>query len=148
MTTPECPVSECCRRRRLDPVRLWLAGVGVVCVGLGALGVFVPGLPTTIFLIIASWCFARSCPWLERRLIRNRFFAPFLRFLEPGAVMPTRARIIASAMMWTAIVVSILVLASSEAPMWVPITVALAGLTGTAAIWTIARPRRAEPLPA
>lgn len=148
MTTPECPIADCCRRRRLDPVRLWLAGVGVVCVGLGALGVFVPGLPTTIFLIIASWCFARSCPWLERRLIRNRFFAPFLRFLEPGAVMPTRARIIASAMMWTAIVASILVLASSEAPVWVPVLVALAGLIGTVAIWTIARPRRAEPVPA
>jgi uncharacterized membrane protein YbaN (DUF454 family) len=148
MTTPECPITDCCRRRRLDPVRLWLAGVGVVCVGMGALGVFIPGLPTTIFLIIASWCFARSCPWLERRLIRNRFFAPFLRFLEPGTVMPTRARIIASVMMWTAIAVSIAFLFLREASVWMPLLVALAGLVGTVAIWTIARPRRGEPVPA
>ena len=78
--------------RALNPVRVWLMCLGLVCVGLGAVGVVVPGLPTTVFLIIVSWCFTRSCPWLERKLIRNRFFGPFVRFMEPGAVMPTRAR--------------------------------------------------------
>ena len=58
------------------PRRLLLAGAGVLAVGLAALGVVVPGLPTTVFLIAASYCFARSCPWLEERLLRNRPFAP------------------------------------------------------------------------
>jgi len=50
------------RERAAGLARRWLlAGAGVVAVGLGGLGVFVPGLPTTIFLIIASYCFARSC---------------------------------------------------------------------------------------
>src|SRR5690606_29262316 len=78
------------------PVRWLLAGAGVGCVSLGALGVVVPGLPTTIFLILATWCFARSCPWLERKLVRNRLFRPFLWALDTGAPMPRRARIIST----------------------------------------------------
>ncbi|MFI4892363.1 MAG: DUF454 family protein [Phycisphaerales bacterium JB058] len=85
------------------PWRWAVALLGVLAVAVGAVGVVVPGLPTTIFLIIASWCFAKSCPWLETRLIRNRFFRPFLVFMEPGARMPLRAKVISNAMMWIAI---------------------------------------------
>lgn len=134
-----------CPARRLNPVRLWLAGMGVLCVALGALGVFVPGLPTTIFLIIASWCFARSCPWLEERLIRNRFFGPFLRFLEPGAVMPTRARVIASAILLIAVSTSIAMMLRAGTSIWIPVAVALAGGVGLACIWLIARQKHTEP---
>jgi uncharacterized membrane protein YbaN (DUF454 family) len=97
------PVSEASRRSASRPVRYAMVGLGVGCVGLGAVGVVVPGLPTTIFLIIASWCFARSCPWLEDRLIRNKLFAPFLKYLEPGASMPARAKAVAIAIMWVSI---------------------------------------------
>ncbi len=82
------------------PWRWALAFVGVLFVALGAVGVIVPGLPTTIFLILASWCFAKSCPWLETRLIRNRFFRPFLVYLEPGVKMPRKAKVISIALMW------------------------------------------------
>ncbi|HOC44767.1 MAG TPA: YbaN family protein [Thermoanaerobaculales bacterium] len=86
--------------------RWLLAGLGVLCVGLGAVGVFVPGLPTTVFLIAASWCFARSCPWLEVRLLRVPLFAPFLGFLEPGARMSRRTVAKALFIMWAAIIAS------------------------------------------
>jgi len=91
-------------RSRLS--RWLLAGLGTACVGLGALGVFLPGLPTTVFLIAASWCFARSCPWLEQRLLRVPLFAPFLGFLEPGARVPRRTLAKALVMMWIAIIAS------------------------------------------
>jgi len=81
---------------------------GVTSVGCGAVGVVVPGFPTTIFLILATWCFARSCPWLERRLIReNRLFRPFVSYLAPGARMPRRAKALAIALMWAAVSVSV-----------------------------------------
>jgi len=83
-----------------------LAGLGTACVGLGALGVFLPGLPTTVFLIAASWCYARSCPWLEQRLLRVPLFAPFLGFLEPGARLPRRTLAKALVIMWLAIIAS------------------------------------------
>ncbi|MBX3409825.1 MAG: YbaN family protein [Phycisphaeraceae bacterium] len=117
-------------------VRYGLAGVGVGFVGMGAAGVVVPGLPTTVFLILAAWCFARSCPWLTDRLIRNRFFGPFVKYLGPGAVMPRRAKIVALIMMWSAIVGSCWLIISRGSPLWVPGGVIFAGIIGT---WYIAR---------
>ncbi|MEM9373498.1 MAG: YbaN family protein, partial [Planctomycetota bacterium] len=107
--------------------------------GVGWVGVFVPGLPTTVFLLIASWCFARSCPWLTEKLIHNRVFGPFVRYLEPGAVMPLKARVISLAMMWTAIVVSCWWVSKLGAPWFVPGLIGTAGLAGT---WFIARQGR------
>lgn len=95
-----------CRPARSRLARWLLAGLGTACVGLGALGVFLPGLPTTVFLIAASWCFARSCPWLEERLLRIPLFAPFLGFLEPGARVPRRTVTKALVVMWIAILAS------------------------------------------
>jgi len=93
-----------------SPRRLLLAGLGVVCVGLGALGAFVPGLPTTIFLILASYCFARSCPWLEERLLRAPLFAPYMKFIDGGGPMSTRARAVSMTAMWTSVLVSLVLL--------------------------------------
>lgn len=124
-----------------DPRRWALAGAGVACVGLGAVGVVVPGLPTTIFLIMATWCFARSCPWLERRLIRNRFFGPYLRYLEPGAVMPRRAVVATLAVMWACIGVSLLLMVRGEAPAVAWVGTLVLGAIGSASIIRAGRPR-------
>jgi uncharacterized membrane protein YbaN (DUF454 family) len=117
---------------RSRPVRWLLAGVGVLCVGLGGLGVVVPGLPTTVFLIAAAWCFARSCPWLEERLIRVPLFKPFLRYLDGDARMPRRAVVTTLAVMWAAIGTStLLLLAGAEPRPVVAGLVIAAGAVGT-----------------
>jgi uncharacterized membrane protein YbaN (DUF454 family) len=131
MPNPELPtVTPAPARSRLH--RWSLAGLGVVCVGLGAVGVFLPGLPTTIFLIVASWCFARSCPWLEERLVRVPLFRPFLVYLDRGARMPLRAVVTTLLVMWTAIVISttLLVTGDDARPVVAAVVVA-AGLVGT-----------------
>lgn len=131
-------------RAALSP-RWLLAGLGVVFVGIGVLGAFVPGLPTTIFLIIASACFARSCPVLTDKLIRrNRLFAPVLPFLDSSVPMPPRARVAALSMMWGAVAISCLMLAlTTPAAAWaVPVIIASA-LVGT--VWIN---RRSRPIPA
>lgn len=83
--------------------RVFLAALGLICVALAGLGVIVPGLPTTVFLIAASFLFARSSRRLERALHRNRWFGPYLRRLREDRGMPRRAKAAAIAMMWSAI---------------------------------------------
>jgi len=125
-------------RRPLSLVRVarWgLAALGVACVGLGALGVFVPGLPTTIFLIIAVWCFAKSCPYLEGLLVRNRLFAPFLRFVDRAEPIPARTKATAITVMWIFVVVAgVAFLLRDGAPAWLCAPVGIAACIGTVAI--------------
>ncbi len=125
----------------ISSLRRWLlAAIGVFFVGIAALGAVVPGLPTTIFLILATWCFTRSCPWLERKFVQAPLFRPFRPYLEPDAVMPRRARILAVAMMWTAIAASIATLALAGAgttPTYGAIVAA--GVVGSVAILRMRR---------
>jgi len=124
-------------RRRL------YAGLGIVCVGLGAVGAVVPGLPTTVFLIAASWLFTRSCPWLEERLLRVPLFAPFLAYLEPGAEIPRRARIATLIVMWGAIAVSSgLLVSAGGGGTALAATVIAAGVVGSVFVVRAGRPRR------
>jgi uncharacterized membrane protein YbaN (DUF454 family) len=52
---------------------------GLVCIALGLIGILLPGLPTTPFILLASWCFSRSSRRLETLMLRSRLFGPFLR---------------------------------------------------------------------
>lgn len=71
---------------------LWLAA-GVICLGLGIVGAFLPLLPTTVFIIMAAACFARSSPRLEAWLLADPRFGPSIRrWRERGAIpVPAKA---------------------------------------------------------
>jgi hypothetical protein len=71
--------------------RLFLA-LGGACVGMGTIGIFVPGLPTTVFLLAASWLFARSSPRLHRRLTESSRLGPYLRMAREGSMPRRRGR--------------------------------------------------------
>ena len=123
-------------------IRMLLAGVGVLLVGVGALGVWVPGLPTTIFLIGASWCFARSCPWLEEKLLDNRLFRPYRACLHGTGPMPAKVRVVILISMWSAIGVSMLALRAAGGLSTLGAAAFLvAGAIGT---WAVLRFRRAS----
>jgi hypothetical protein len=118
-----------------NPRRWAWASVGVASAGLGWLGVFVPGLPTTIFLIIASYCFARSCPWLEDRLLRVPVFAPYMRAMDAGRGLSRPAAIRAIASLWMSLGVSLTALWIAERlPAWLGVLLVTAGMVGTATI--------------
>ena len=72
--------------RRNPVIKAAYIGFGVVMVALGIIGAFLPLMPTTIFLIIAAWCFARSSPRLEAKLINSRFGAPLRDWRDSGAI--------------------------------------------------------------
>lgn len=76
-----------------------LQGLGWVCVALGAIGIVLPVMPTTVFLLIALWAFARSSPRLHTWLIENPYFGPYIADWERDRIIPVRAKVIAITMM-------------------------------------------------
>lgn len=121
------------------------AAVGVTLVGVGAVGVFVPGLPTTVWLMGASYCFARSNPRLETKLIRNRFFGPYLRYLDRPAFMPRRAKFAATGLMWTSVGLSLTMTATAgRLTWWLGGGIVAAAAVGTWCIWTLGRADRSN----
>ena len=73
--------------------KILLLSLGWLCVGLAFLGIFLPGMPTTIFLIIALWAFAKSSKKFHAWLLNHKRFGPLLRNWEIHKVVPKKAKI-------------------------------------------------------
>ena len=71
--------------------------MGCVMVALGAIGAVTPLLPTTIFLIAAAWCFARSSPRLEAWLLNHPQFGKTLRDWRSDGAISRPAKMMACA---------------------------------------------------
>ena len=74
--------------------RLLLLSLGWICVGFAFLGIFIPGIPTTPFLIVALWAFAKSSKKFHNWLLSHKRFGPFLRDWESHKVVPKKAKIL------------------------------------------------------
>lgn len=86
---------------------VWLA-VGWVCVGVGALGVVLPLLPTTPFLILAAAAFGRSSPRLRSWLLKHATLGPMIQAWEKHGAIPRRAKHLAYAVMLVFLGLSVL----------------------------------------
>ncbi|TAI67975.1 YbaN family protein [Bradyrhizobium sp. Leo170] len=71
--------------------------LGFIFVATGFVGAFLPVLPTTPFLILATTCFARSSPRLENWLLSHPRFGPALRAWHEHGAIPPRAKLLALA---------------------------------------------------
>ena len=76
---------------------LWII-LGSFFVALAAVGVAIPGIPTTPFLILAAACYIRSSQKLYDRLISNKTFGPYLKDYREGKGIPKKAKILAVSM--------------------------------------------------
>jgi uncharacterized membrane protein YbaN (DUF454 family) len=104
------------------------AALGLLSVVLGIAGVFVPGLPTTVFVIAASYLFSRSSPTLAAWLERNRWLGPSLRRFREKRGMPAKSKAAALASMWAGVGASVYALAGvSITAQAVALSLALAG---------------------
>ena len=74
--------------------RLVLISLGWICVSLAFVGVFVPVIPTTIFLIIALWAFTKTSKKLRYWLLHHKRFGPILSNWQEHKVVPRRAKIL------------------------------------------------------
>jgi uncharacterized membrane protein YbaN (DUF454 family) len=76
---------------------------GTLCVALGVLGIFLPLLPTTVFLLMAAACYARSSERFYQKLITNRFLGGYIRNHREGRGMRRRDKIGTVALLWIGI---------------------------------------------
>ena len=97
---------------RYKPIRILWILLGSLSVGMGVIGIFVPGWPTTIFLIVASYFYIRSSRRLYNWLINNKLLGIYIKNYLLGKGMPLKAKLISLITMWLFGLLSIL--------MWIP----------------------------
>lgn len=125
-------------------VRLAWGGLGTFSLGLGIVGVLLPGWPTTIFLIIAAACYARSSQRMYDRIVNNRTFGGHVRrFRETGA-MPKRAKVLSLGLMWPFVLFAVLV-AIPDTLLWAQALTLVLAVAGTLYILHLPTDRSVQP---
>ena len=97
----------------MDVRKAVLIFAGTVCVALGVLGMFLPLLPTTVFLLMAAYCYSRSSERFHTWLINNRLLGSYIRNYKSGQGISLRQKITTTGILWVSIGVSIWLLGGS-----------------------------------
>ena len=87
-------------------VKILLITAGTISLALGAIGVVLPIIPTTPFLLLAAACYYRSSKRMHRWLLNNKWFGEYIRNYKEGKGIPLKTKIAALAMLWVTIGVS------------------------------------------
>jgi len=77
---------------------------GAISVLIGIVGIVIPVLPTTPFLLLAAACFMRSSKRFYSLLLDNKLVGPYVRSYVEGRGMPLRLKIMTIALLWIAII--------------------------------------------
>jgi uncharacterized membrane protein YbaN (DUF454 family) len=80
--------------------------LGILLVGIGIVGIILPLLPTTIFLILASACFVKSSPQMNEWLKRNKYLGVYIRNYQDKTGMTKVSKISTILVLWVGILAS------------------------------------------
>jgi uncharacterized protein len=105
--TPETNEPEAPPIERPMPARFLWGVLGLLCTVIGGIGIVLPGLPTTPFLLLAAVCFSRSSARLYAWLLNLKGFGPAIRDFRAGRGVAMRAKLLALATLWVVVGVSI-----------------------------------------
>lgn len=84
----------------MDMVKILLIVGGLISLALGILGIFLPILPTTPFLLLSASLFLKSSPDLYNWLIKQKYLGTYIRNFREHRAIPMRAKIISTLMVW------------------------------------------------
>ena len=110
-------------------VRGFLIAVGMTSLGLGIIGIVLPLLPTTPFLLLSAACFMRSSPRLYAQLLNHRWLGPYIRTWREGRGIPMRAKLLGITMIVTRIGSSALWVVPIVAVKWLLVAIGGAVVT-------------------
>ncbi len=106
--------------------------IGCLSVVLGVIGIFLPIMPTTPFLLLAAACFARSSQRFYHWLMNNRWFGPYLRYYTEGLGIPLKIKVRVIGLLWLTMGTSIIFFVPI---LWLKFAMAGVALGASAYIW-------------
>jgi len=102
---------------RVKLIRLFLAGIATICFAIGWVGVFIPGLPTTVFWIVAAACAAKSCPVISGWIYQRGRTGALVKGVIEERYLPQQAKRNAIIGLWLSLTLSALILWITNAPL-------------------------------
>lgn len=117
--------------------------LGTLCVGLGVLGIFLPLMPTTVFLLMAAYCYSKSSDKFHEWLLNNRWLGGYIRTYRSGQGISVRQKVTSISMLWASILFSIWMI---NGKLWVSLLLAAIAIAITIHLLWIKtyRPESAE----
>lgn len=94
------------KNKKQRVVRALLLVAGTISLAFGAIGIVLPILPTTPFLLLSAACYLRSSERMHKWLLGNRWFGEYIRNYQEGRGIPLKTKIVAMAFLWGAIIYS------------------------------------------
>jgi uncharacterized membrane protein YbaN (DUF454 family) len=117
----------------VTPLKFFLNLVGMLALALGIAGLFLPLVPTTPFLLLASACFMRGSERMHRWLLGNRILGKVIRDYEEKRAVPRRAKIAGIFLLWASMSISIYLVP----PVWLKLMLAAIGAAVTIYLWRL-----------
>ena len=111
--------------------------LGITSIGMAYVGLVTPGIPWSIFVVFAAYCFAKSSPAMHSWIYSHKIFGPFLTNWTTKKVFPLRAKYFMIATM-----ASSLIIIGVTLPIIAAASIAV--IMGTVAIWTWRFPSTVE----
>ncbi len=84
-------------------IKLFLRIVGTLSLLLGLIGIVLPVLPTTPFLLLTAYCYFKSAPNWHKRLLASKHLGPYIKNFQENRCIPVRIKVYAISMLWLTI---------------------------------------------
>jgi uncharacterized membrane protein YbaN (DUF454 family) len=110
------------------------AGAGIICIILGAIGIVTPVLPTTPFLLLATFLFSRSSPKMNKFLLENRVFGKYLSNYFNNKPIPIKQKVISILFLWAGLGSTFYF---ADLPLWVTVLLVFIGIAVSIHISTL-----------
>jgi len=114
--------------------RYLLIIAGTIFLGCGIIGIFLPILPTTPFLLLAAACYARSSKRFYDWLMNNKWFGTYIKNYREGRGVPLKVKVFTISLLWTTILFSVFFVISN---FWIKIVLIIIAIGVTIHILTI-----------
>jgi len=106
MTSPNPMPVSANKQRKNKIIRALLFLVGTISLVLGIIGIFLPILPTTPFLLLSAACYLRSSERMHKWLLNNKWFGNYIKNYQEGRGIPLKTKVVAISFLWITILLS------------------------------------------